>query len=122
VACAPPCAAIDTLPECNAAGCAWYACAEACRDAGTPLEEVCSPPATTPPPPPPPSPTSCDALAPGDNGDPCVGVTPETWRCACSAIFGRPVSQVCRDGIWQTFSTRPSDCSACAGGWDPGCG
>ncbi len=46
------CADIGTLEACDAspAGCAWYACASACRARGTPLESVCPswPPASSP--------------------------------------------------------------------------
>ncbi len=35
------CNAITSLPSCNDAGCAWYACANACRERGTDICEVC---------------------------------------------------------------------------------
>jgi hypothetical protein len=113
----PTCEDNPTLEACNAAGCAWYSCAETCRATGTPIEEVCSPPASTTE-----TPSACGTFPGGDTGDSCADTAPETWRCACSAIFGRPVSQVCRDGIWQTFETRPSDCGSCGGDYSPGCG
>jgi Cys-rich repeat protein len=61
---------------------------------------------------------SCDGLRSGEHGDPCSAEG--VWRCACSATWG-DISQICRDGIWQSYATSPSDCSTCVGAYDAGC-
>lgn len=115
-ACPEDCRAYGDIERCDAHAdrCAWYACANACHPRGTPVEAVC---------PEGPAPVACGDLPAGDNGDACEGVPDNTWRCACSArqFPGRVVSQVCRDGVWQTFNVDPADCSRCRGNDASGC-
>jgi hypothetical protein len=71
------------------------------------------------------APPSGDGLcAPGTgsfHGESCAGTLPETWRCMCHPTFGLAVSQVCRDGIWQSYHLRPRDCDACHGEYTIAC-
>ena len=56
-----------------------------------------------------------------DHALPYPGVPENTWRCACSGSFERPVSQVCRSGAWVNYQLDPVDCGRCAGRYTGGC-
>ncbi|MBN1250452.1 MAG: hypothetical protein JXC32_22505 [Anaerolineae bacterium] len=62
----------------------------------------------------------CDYGSTGNHGDVCTEAA-ETWRCVYSSVEAVNVSQVCRDGIWQTYHRSPSDCEACCGSYSDAC-
>lgn len=71
-----------------------------------------------------PEPDPCDICDPTHhvaqaNGEACDCA--ERWRVVFAEVFGAPVSQVCRDGTWQTYNWNPSDPAACCAGVFAGC-
>jgi len=75
----------------------------------------------TPPPPDDADLSACEAGVVSRHGEPCAGIAPETWRCVCDVRFDLNSSQVCRDGIWQTYHLRPRDCGSCRGAYSVAC-
>ena len=59
-------------------------------------------------------------LGAGEYGEPCFEA-PETWHCVWIPSLGSWGSQVCRDGIWQTFNLNPSSCVDCCGWYSSAC-
>jgi len=64
---------------------------------------------------------TCSYGTTGNNGDSCVGVSAETWRCVYSSRLGDDVSQVCRNGKWLSYHVSPKDCSSCCGSYSSSC-
>ncbi len=57
----------------------------------------------------------------GENSDPCSWSLDDQWRCVFSPEWGVELSQVCRDGRWQTFNLEPRNCEGCCGDYSSAC-
>lgn len=56
----------------------------------------------------------------GANGETCTDPA-ESWRCVFLPTWGTWGSQVCRNGVWNTFHLDPQSCKECCGSYSSAC-